>query len=134
MTRIEGDGTGSTSMATKSRPKLTFDPTVIAPQDVTEESLALARWYDTQPAVRRLWGIRGPRELRVIVMVEPTLDSDDSYPVWFGSAKAWAGELHVSIGGSVQLELIQESRLQTIELDAGSVIIADIYWRDATLG
>lgn len=47
--------------------KLCLDPYDVAPRDVTAESLALAGWYDSQPAIRRLWGIREAQTLRVII-------------------------------------------------------------------
>lgn len=111
--------------------KLIIDPSVTTPQDFTAESLALASWYDAQPAIRRLWGIRDAHGLRVIVAVEPTHDNDDVYPAWFAYAKAWASELRSHTGCAVQLELIHEP-FDGIEIDAGSVVIADLCWRDAT--
>jgi hypothetical protein len=113
--------------------KLSFEPIVVAPQDVTAESLALSQWYDSQPAVRRLWGIRGAQELRVIVVIEPTLDNDDIYPVWLANTGTWSRELHSRVGCDVQLELFLETPFDAVEIDAGSVVIADLFWRDATL-
>lgn len=133
MKHVEGAGADLPS-ASAIRRKLTLDPAVIAPEDVTDESSALASWYDAQPAVRRLWGIRTRCELRVIVVVEPTPDGDDSYPVWFGNARAWASELRSHVPCPVALELIQATRLHTVEIEAASVVIADLYWRDPTLG
>jgi hypothetical protein len=113
--------------------KLSLEPFVVAPEDVTAESLALARWYDSQPVVRRLWGIKSEQELRVIVAIEPTLDNDDIYPVWLANTGAWASELRARIECSVQLELFLGTPFEGVEIDAGSVIIADLFWRDATL-
>ena len=113
--------------------KLKHEPFVVAPQDVTAESLALARWYDTQPAVRRLWGIRHEQRLRVIVAIEPTLDNDDVFPAWLVNSDEWVNELELGTGSPVQLELLQESPWGGIDVDSGSVVIADLFWRDATL-
>ncbi len=113
--------------------KLSLDPSVTAPRNITAESLALAWWYDSQPAVRRLWGIKDAQKIRVIVAVEPTHDNDDISPVWFANSEAWASELHLYTGSPVQLELVHEPPFDGIEIDAGSVIIADLFWRDATL-
>jgi hypothetical protein len=113
--------------------KLSLDPCVIRPRDVTAESLALAWWYDSKPAVRRLWGIQEPEKLRVIVAVEPTHDNGDIYPAWLAYADAWAAELHSYTGRPVQLELIREAPCDGIEVTVDSVVVADLYWRDATL-
>jgi len=113
--------------------KLSVDPSFTAPQTVTAESVALASWYDSQPAVQRLLGIKDAEKLRVIVALEPTLDSDDIYPVWFANARAWASELHLYTRRPVQLELVYGHPFDGIEIGAGSVIIADVFWRDATL-
>jgi hypothetical protein len=113
--------------------KLSLDPLVIAPRNITAESLALAAWYDSQPLVRRLWGIKDAARLRVIIAVEPTNDGDDIYPVWLANSETWADELHWYTGSSVHLELIDESPFDGIEFDAESVVVADLFWRDATL-
>ena len=110
-----------------------LDPYDIAPHNVTAVSLALAGWYDSQPAIRRLWGIRGAEKLRIIIAIEPTLDGDDIYPAWFANFEAWSSELRLTTGSAVQLELIHSSRCGGIEIEDGSFIIADLFWRDATL-
>ncbi len=109
--------------------KLHHEPFIVAPQDVSPESLALASWYDSKPMVRRLWGVRHDERLRVIVAIEPTLDNDDIYPVWLVNTGAWARELRLSIGKPVQLELFLASPWDAIEIDAGGVVIADLHWR-----
>lgn len=112
---------------------LSVDPSLTAPRTINAESVALASWYDSQPAVRRLWGIKDAQKLRVIIAVEPTLDNDDIYPVWLASAKAWTNELRLYTRSPVQLELVDGPPFDGIEIDAGSVIIADLFWRDVTL-
>lgn len=113
--------------------KLSHQPFAVPPADVTSESLALARWYDSKPTVRRLWGIRHEQFLRVIVAVEPTLDNDDIYPVWLVNTGSWFRELYASVGRPVQMELFLAAPWDDIEIDAGGTVIADLCWRDATL-
>jgi hypothetical protein len=113
--------------------KVSLDPSVTKPRNITAQSLALAAWYDSQPLVRRLWGIRDAETLRVIISVEPTHDNDDICAAWLAHSQAWAQELHSCTGSSVQLQLIDEPLFDGIEFDAESVIIADLFWRDATL-
>lgn len=86
--------------------KLSIEPSVPAAANTTAESLALSFWYDSHPAIRRLWGIRVAQGLRVIVTIDPTVDDDDVLPVWLANTKAWSRELHLRTGHLVQLELI----------------------------
>lgn len=116
-----------------ARMKLSIDPSVTRPRTVTAESLALAWWYDSHPAVRRLWGIRVAQVLRVIVAIEPTLDNDDVFPCWLANTDAWSSELYSQTGSCIQLELVKDLPCDGIEVDFGSVLIADLFWRDATL-
>lgn len=113
--------------------KLSFDPSVNAPRDTTTESVALAQWYDANPAIQRLWGVRETETLRVIVSLEPTHDSDDVFPVWVANCQRWTRQLHKSTGKPVQLELVGEPPLDGIEFGADSTIIADLFWRDPTV-
>jgi hypothetical protein len=113
--------------------KLSLDPTLMPVHDASPESLALSAWYDSQPLVRRLWGIRAAQQLRVIVMVEATLDNDDVLPGWLSHCAAWREELCRSTRRPVRLQLLDEFVMAGLELDSSDVIIADIYWRDATL-
>ena len=114
--------------------KLSLDPSVAAATAISADSLTLGAWYDSQPAIRRLWGIRELQSLRVIVAIESTQDDDDIYPVWIANSKAWASELREHMGSLVRLELIDEFPDNSIDVDPGSVIVADLYWRDETLG
>ena len=113
--------------------KLSLDPYDVAPREVTVEYLALASWYDSQPAIRRLWCIREEERLRVVIAIEPTLDGDDVYPTWFANVEVWTSELRQAMRSLVQLELIEESRCAGIEIDDDGFVIADLFWRDATL-
>jgi len=116
-----------------ARMKLGINPSVTVPRNITAESLALAFWYDSHPVVRRLWGIKVAQALRVIVAIEPTLDNDDVLPAWLANTEAWSRELHLRTGSLVQLELIKDLPCDGIEVDPGSVLIADLFWRDPTL-
>jgi hypothetical protein len=118
--------------STGRRAKLSVKPSLATPQTVTAESVALASWYDSKPAVRRLWGVKDAQTLRVIIAVEPTLDNDDIYPAWFANAKEWTSQLHAYTKRHVQLELIQGPPYG-LEIDPGSVVIAELFWRDATV-
>lgn len=113
--------------------KLSLDPYVTAPRNRTAESLALAKWYDANPAVQRLWGIRDPQALRVVVSLAPTHDGDDVSPAWIANCRTWARELHSLTGSPIHLELVDESAFEGIDVHAESAIVADVYWRDATL-
>jgi hypothetical protein len=66
----------------------------------------LAKWYATHPAVRRLWAIRAPQRMRVIVTLEPTHDGDDIYPAWLANGRQWVRELQSRIDGPVELEVM----------------------------
>jgi hypothetical protein len=110
--------------------KLSFDPSVTSPRQITSESQALETWYDTHPAVRRMWAIRDVHILWVIVVLEPTVDSDDVHPVWLAHSVAWARELRAQSGGLVELELIDESEITEVETDAEGDLVVAMYWRD----
>lgn len=113
--------------------RLSLDPSAVPSRDVTPESLALARWYDANPAVRRLWGIRNPNTLTVVVALEPTHDGDDVFPTWAAHSGAWARELRSVTRSAVQLELFRESSLDETEFHAEGVVIADLFWRDPSV-
>jgi hypothetical protein len=110
--------------------KLKVDAATPAPQGVTRETLALSAWYDRNPAVRRLWAVRGAGGLRVIVALEPTLDSSDIYPLWLANSQAWIKELHSHTGSPVELELIDEPIGDGFHTDAHGELIVAMCWRD----
>jgi hypothetical protein len=95
--------------------------------------LAVGRWYQSNPAIRRLWAIRRVDHLRVIVSIEPTLDNDDVYPVWLVNRMAWAAELQARAGCEVRMELLQEFPWNKIGADLGGDVVIELNWRDATL-
>ena len=113
--------------------KLSLDPSVTALPTNTAESLALAAWYDAHRAVRRMWAIRDAEKLRVIVMLEPTVDNSDTHPAWLANGHAWARDLHSRTGGFVELELVDEPLINEIETDAEGDVIVAMCWRDPVL-
>src|SRR5262245_34474207 len=113
--------------------KLSLDPSVTALPTNTAESLALAAWYDAHPAVRRMWAIRDAEKLRVIVMLEPTVDNSDTHPAWLANGHAWARDLRSRTGGFVELELVDEPLINEIETDAEGDVIVAMCWRDPVL-
>jgi hypothetical protein len=112
--------------------KLSADPSATGPRNAAE-SLALAKWYDANPAVQRLWAIRDAQTLRVVVSLEPTPDGDDVYPVWVANYQAWARGLQLLTGSAIQLELVDESPLDGIDVHTETTLVADLFWRDATI-
>jgi len=120
----------SGSRAGEAAVKLSLDPSVAAPRSSTPESLALATWYDSHPAIRRMWAIRHGQTLRVVVALEPTLDDSDVHPAWLANGRLWARELHSHIGGSVELELVDELRIDGVETDAKGDVVVAMCWRD----
>lgn len=113
--------------------KISLDPAVSLAHLVDPESFALAAWYDSRPAVRRLWGIKLARELQVIVSVEATLDNSDVLPVWLANRGSWANELRSCTRSAVKLDLYDDIVNDSIGIECEGVLIADLYWRDATL-
>ena len=110
--------------------KLSLDPSVTAPRPITEEFLALSAWYDAHPIVRRMWAIEEAHALRVIIMVEPTVDDSDTYPIWFANSRQWTHEMQAKTGRFVRLQLIDEPSADEIEVDAEGEIIVAVSWRD----
>lgn len=114
--------------------KLSLEPMLTAMHDVSAESLGLAAWYDSQPEVRRLWGIKGAQHLRVVVTVDATHDNSDVLPIWLARCGVWAHELRCHTGSAVQLQLFDELvMVGGLEIESDAVVIADLYWRDPTL-
>jgi hypothetical protein len=112
--------------------KLSLDPAVGAPLHVSAEAEALSDWYDARPEIRRLWAIRVGRALNIVVTLEPTVDSDDTYPTWFACSRGWAHEIQSLTGGTVGLELLDEPMVNEFEVEFDGEIVANISWRDPT--
>ena len=96
------------------------------------ESAALAAWYTMHSTVRRLWAFRNPYHLRILVTLELTHDDSDPYPAWLANCDAWARELQLCTDSPVRLELLDESRFDGAAIDADSVIVTTLSWRDPT--
>lgn len=98
---------------------------------------ALRSWYAARPAVRRLWAIRpedtvGTAAVRVIVMLEPSPDGDDSSARWMAHGSRWALELSEQLDSPVQLERIDGPLPEEFEIDGEGVVLSALGWRDCT--
>jgi hypothetical protein len=109
-----------------------------SPPEVREHgcatSSALARWYAEHSAVRRMWAIRPTDEgmLRVIVMLEPSLDGDEISPAWMAHGSRWLRDLRERLAGAVQLERIDGPLPEEFEIDGEGVVLSALCWRDST--
>ena len=101
-------------------------------QSLDPESAAFAAWYATHSSVRRLWAVRNSYQLRIFVTLESTHDDCDAYPAWLANCDAWARELQLCTDSPVRLELLDESRFDGAAIDADSVIVTTLSWRDPT--
>ena len=114
--------------------RLSLTSALEALEPVCATSTALARWYAEQPAVRRLWAIQatdGP-SLRVIVMLEPSLDGDEISPAWMAHGSRWARDLRERLAGTVQLERIDGPLPEEFEIDGEGTVLSALCWRDST--
>ena len=93
----------------------------------------LAKWYAAHSAVRRLWAINESQRLRVIVMLEPTRDGDDIYPVWLAKSEEWARELQLRMDWSIQLEVADTPSLPESPAGVDGVVVAEVFWRDSSM-
>jgi hypothetical protein len=50
-----------------------------------------------------------------------------------GKCTTWARELQSHIGGSVELELVDEPRIDAVETDAEGEVVVALWWRDPAL-
>jgi hypothetical protein len=105
-------------------------PPVSLGRSANPESAAIATWYVAHSSVRRLWAIRDAYGLRVLVTLEPTPDGSDTYPAWIANCHAWAHELQFCTDTSVRLELLDEPGFDGAAIDAESLIVATLSWRD----
>ncbi len=114
--------------------RLSLAASLEAPEPGCVTSSALSRWYAEQPAVRRLWAIQAPDEpkLRVIVMLEPSLDGDEISPAWIAHGSRWTRELRERLAGPVQLERIDGPLSEEFEIDGEGAVLTALCWRDST--
>lgn len=92
----------------------------------------LVKWYASNPVVRRLWAIDEDDALRVVVMLEPTFDGDDTGPTWFANCRAWTRELEARMDRAVRMELVNDASCSEPCL-GGDALITAISWRDASM-
>ena len=110
--------------------KLSLSQPVSPGRSANPASAAVAAWYATHSNVRRLWAIRDAHRLRVLVTLEPTLDGNDTDPAWIANRHAWAHELQLCTDQSVRLERLDEPMFDGAAIDADSLIVATLSWRD----
>ncbi|WP_253278180.1 hypothetical protein [Variovorax paradoxus] len=114
--------------------RLSLESTLPSREQGCATSSALARWYAEHPTVRRLWAIRPVDEsmLRVIVMLEPSLDGDEISPAWMAHGSRWLRDLRERLAGAVQLERIDGPLPDEFEIDGEGVVLSALCWRDST--
>jgi hypothetical protein len=93
----------------------------------------LDAWYGSHSVIRRLWAIKEPQGLRIVVALEPTHDGDDTHPAWLANRQTWLHELQSHTGSPVRLERIDAAVFDELELNRESVVLAALGWRDPTL-
>jgi hypothetical protein len=99
-------------------------------------SYILSSWYGETAAVRRLWAFHDGKEcdepaVRVIVMLEPSVDGDDTVPAWMADCARWTQELGQRLAHRVHLERVDEPPAETFR-DDGVSVLSVLCWRDAT--
>jgi hypothetical protein len=57
------------------------------------ECAVLSAWYSSRPEIRRLRAIRDTEGLRVLVKLEPALDSSETHLAWMANRDVWVDEL-----------------------------------------
>lgn len=92
------------------------------------ESSVLSAWYCSRPEIRRLLAIRDREGLRVLIDLEPALDSNEIHPAWMANRTAWTDELQWHTGVPVRLEYAGEPLAG--EVQSRGNIVADLSWRD----
>lgn len=117
--------------------KLTLDPSLDARHPSVFASATLRTWYDGNPEIRRLWAIKpdgtaDESALRVIVMLEPSADGNETSPTWMAHGASWARELRERLAGEVELERIDGPLPEEFEIDGDGVVLSTLYWRDST--
>ena len=114
--------------------RISLDLSLEAREHACATSSALTRWYGEHAAVRRLWAIRPADDtaLRVIVMLEPSLDGNEISPAWMAHGSRWARELRERLDAAVQLERIDGSLPDEFEIDGDGVLLSALCWRDST--
>jgi hypothetical protein len=117
--------------------KISLDPSADTRHAHADASTMLKTWYDGNPAIRRLWAIQPdgqPDEsaLRVIVMLEPSPDGNETSPSWMAHGAAWERQLCEQLASEVELERIDGPLPDEFEIDGDGVLLSALYWRDST--
>lgn len=102
---------------------------------------ALARWYDERAAVLRLWAIQPEstaggltaRPLRIILLLQPSADGNDTAPAWVAHGATWSRELEQRLARAVQLECVDFAVAEGFEVDGEGALLASLCWRDPTV-
>jgi hypothetical protein len=97
----------------------------------SDVTTALARWYADHASIRRLWAVEDSTALVVFVALEPSSDGDDSLPTWLANQHGWAQDLRRVTQRDVHLQLIVSGVRDEPDIDADTVMIAELSWRDS---
>ncbi len=110
--------------------KYDLNPSLKAARNVSARIPELADWYASHAAVRHVWAIAEREEIRIVVTLEPTLDGDDTQPIWLANSQSWVQELRWRMNRDIRLELIHEPWITELQIDTDSVVFAEYSWRD----
>lgn len=116
--------------------KLSLHPMHDMRAHASAASQVLADWYARHPVVLRLWAIRPysvGHAMRVILMLEPSIDGNEISPAWMAKGAAWARDLQHRLDGAVQLERLDGPLTEEFEIEGEGVLHASLCWRDSTL-
>jgi hypothetical protein len=111
--------------------RLPLDALSVAPHPAAR---ALGDWYASHAMVRCLWAVKqppdcGPDTTRVIVVIDPTPDGDETSPIWIARGRAWAHELGACLNSQVDIELLERPLLAEIEIEGDGQLVAVQCWR-----
>jgi len=97
---------------------------------ISATAAVLAEWYASHSVVRRLWAIEAVDAIRIVVMLEPTVDGDDTQPAWLAHNWTWAHDLQLRTHRTVRLEMINDASHIDSLFDTDSALITEMSWRD----
>ena len=116
--------------------KLSLHPMQDMKPHASAASQVLADWYARHAVVLRLWAIRPysvGHAMRVILMLEPSIDGNEISPAWMAKGAGWARDLQQKLDGAVQLERLDGPLPEEFEIEGEGVLHASLCWRDSTL-
>ena len=99
--------------------------------EIPEIATALAKWYADHSSIRRLWATADAIALRILVVIEPTSDGDDTLPIWLANRHWWTNDLQLRLKREVQLQLVVSGSAGELDADGDAVTIVDVSWRDS---